>query len=226
VKHDPVAAFTVTPASGIPPLTVHFENNSEFGTHYTWYLPSAILNNVEVPDPVTFTEPGSYRIRLRAYGEAVNSRNDFSQTVTVYDPPNADFDVSATTGVAGVTAFTFSKSLTDRISGWAWDFGDGGTSGEAQPVHIYQSPGSYTVSLTTSGDWGSSTKTRDGLISVGNSAPSISPPIADASGDEDVAITFDLSAHETDAQSDAAHRPVRTCWRTTIPAPVATTCCD
>ena len=149
----------MTPASGISPLTVHFENHSKFGVGYIWYLPSGSLY-VEVPDPITFTEPGSYHIRLRVYGEPVNSSNDFSQTVTVYDPPNADFEVSATTGVAGVTAFTFSKSLTDGISGWAWDFGDGGTSGEAQPVHIYQSPGSYTVSLTISGDWGSSTKTR------------------------------------------------------------------
>ena len=147
----------MTPASGISPLTVHFENHSKFGVGYIWYLPSGSLY-VEVPDPITFTEPGSYHIRLRVYGEPVNSSNDFSQTVTVYDPPNADFEVSATTGVAGVTAFTFSKSLTDGISGWAWDFGDGGTSGEAQPVHIYQSPGSYTVSLTISGDWGSSTK--------------------------------------------------------------------
>lgn len=32
---------------------------------------------------------------------------------------------------------------------WFWDFGDGGTSKEQHPVHIYEQEGDYSVSLTT-----------------------------------------------------------------------------
>ncbi len=34
---------------------------------------------------------------------------------------------------------------------WSWDFGDGGTSNEQNPVHVYNYPGPFTVSLTASG---------------------------------------------------------------------------
>jgi len=42
-------------------------------------------------------------------------------------------------------AFT---SLTKRIVSWEWDFGDGTTSTDENPVHIYESGGYYKVTLT------------------------------------------------------------------------------
>lgn len=41
-------------------------------------------------------------------------------------------------------AFT---ALTKRVVTWNWDFGDGETSNEQNPVHIYESGGYYTVTL-------------------------------------------------------------------------------
>ena len=35
----------------------------------------------------------------------------------------------------------------DSILSWAWDFGDGGTSSDQNPVHQYESPGSYLMTL-------------------------------------------------------------------------------
>jgi PKD repeat protein len=47
----------------------------------------------------------------------------------------------------------FSGTSADIITGWSWDFGDGNSSTEAQPVHSYTQPGTYVISLTgTSGD--------------------------------------------------------------------------
>lgn len=46
----------------------------------------------------------------------------------------------------------FSFSFTNLAVGadsWLWDFGDGNTSAEMHPVHVYSDTGSYTVSLTT-----------------------------------------------------------------------------
>lgn len=49
--------------------------------------------------------------------------------------------------------FVNTSASTDdgRQLSWLWDFGDGETSNEKQPVHIYAQPGSYKVSLTVKG---------------------------------------------------------------------------
>ncbi len=52
---------------------------------------------------------------------------------------------------------------------YSWNFGDGYTSNSAQPIHTYEEPGIYTVSLetsTTSGCIGESFKTRTDYIVV------------------------------------------------------------
>lgn len=46
-------------------------------------------------------------------------------------------------------AFT---ALTKRAESWHWDFGDGQTSDEMNPVHIYQEGGIYDVKLTVTGN--------------------------------------------------------------------------
>jgi PKD repeat protein len=62
-----------------------------------------------------------------------------------------DFSASPTEGKAPLTVqFT---DLTVPLEGicidcWSWDFGDGGTSSEQNPVHTYNCAGEYNVSLT------------------------------------------------------------------------------
>jgi PKD repeat protein len=40
------------------------------------------------------------------------------------------------------------QSLNPNATGWLWNFGDGTTSTEENPVHTYQVDGDYQVSLT------------------------------------------------------------------------------
>jgi PKD repeat protein len=51
-------------------------------------------------------------------------------------------------------------------SSWLWDFGDGSTSTEPNPRHLYTSPGTYTVKLTVGTGVESATLTRVGYIVV------------------------------------------------------------
>lgn len=44
----------------------------------------------------------------------------------------------------------FSDQSTGNSSSWLWDFGDGMTSTDAMPMHVYQSIGTFTVCLTVS----------------------------------------------------------------------------
>jgi PKD repeat protein len=61
----------------------------------------------------------------------------------------------------GVVPFAMSfQDLSNNATAWAWDFGDGGSSTEQHPTHVYTVPGDYTVALTVSGTVGSATATK------------------------------------------------------------------
>jgi len=49
---------------------------------------------------------------------------------------------------------------------WAWDFGDGGTSTEKNPTHIYAAVGKYTVKLTVTNEIGTNEKIETEYINV------------------------------------------------------------
>jgi PKD repeat protein len=65
-------------------------------------------------------------------------------------------------------------------SSWNWDFGDGSTSTERNPVHTYTEHGQYSVKLTVANEFGSNEKTRYNYINV-KLAEGI--PVADFSSD-------------------------------------------
>ncbi len=41
-----------------------------------------------------------------------------------------------------------------KITSWKWDFGDGTSSTEQHPMHTYQKPGEYVVTLAVDGPSG------------------------------------------------------------------------
>ena len=55
---------------------------------------------------------------------------------------------------------------SNNATSWAWDFGDGGTSTEQNPVHVYTTGGTFTVKLTASNSGSSDTLTSENLITV------------------------------------------------------------
>ena len=50
----------------------------------------------------------------------------------------------------------FINQSSGPISGYLWNFGDGTLSDQANPEHVYSTPGVYTVTLTASGPGGQS----------------------------------------------------------------------
>jgi hypothetical protein len=70
----------------------------------------------------------------------------------------------------------------------SWDFGDGGTSHEFRPEHVYAEAGVYTVKLTVSGPGGQDEQTRADYITV------------TGGGDDDT--TTDDDAVDDDAADD------------------------
>ncbi|GEM_PF-3877192 len=68
--------------------------------------------------------------------------------VKVNTPPKADFEVHPQKGVAPLTVLFKDKTQdTGPLQSWNWDFGDGATSSEPNPTHVYTSEGPFTVKL-------------------------------------------------------------------------------
>ena len=80
--------------------------------------------------------------------------------------PVADFSNTATVGLAPLEVSFTDTSSGGLIVDWEWDFGDGTTSELRDPSHVYAVPGTYTVTLETSGPGGASTQTKTDLVVV------------------------------------------------------------
>jgi PKD repeat protein len=88
--------------------------------------------------------------------------------------PVAGFTANVTKGTAPLPV-KFTDISTGSPSSWAWEFGDGATSSEKNPVHVYAAKGTYTVTLTAANGAGSSTKTEYNFISVKKPKPQQKP---------------------------------------------------
>ena len=80
-------------------------------------------------------------------------------------PLNANFTANTTSGLAPLT-IQFEDISSGSPQSWSWDFGDGGTSTDPNPVHTYHAVGMYTVSLTVTNIAGSDTETKIDYIQV------------------------------------------------------------
>ncbi len=81
--------------------------------------------------------------------------------------PTANFSADNTTVLVGGTV-NFTDLSSGNPTSWSWNFGDGGTSTQQNPSHVYSSVGDYTVSLTVSNANGSDTETKNAYIHVVN----------------------------------------------------------
>ncbi|MCS6917567.1 MAG: PKD domain-containing protein [Chitinophagales bacterium] len=63
------------------------------------------------------------------------------------------FRADTTQGLAPFQVAFIDSTVPIPVS-WLWDFGDGTTSTDQFPVHVYTEPGIYTVTLVTTGSTG------------------------------------------------------------------------
>ena len=97
---------------------------------------------------LTFPGPGTYPGSM-----IINPGTECSDTalleVYVASPIFADFEFDYDSCVAGPVQFFDRTIIGDNpITSWFWEFGDGETSDEQNPAHLYQDPGNHEVTLT------------------------------------------------------------------------------
>lgn len=107
--------------------------------------------------------------------------------------PLADFEGTPTVGEAPLLV-TFTDLSIFIVNTWEWDFGDGNTSTDQNPVHEYIFTGDFTVTLIITGPGGSDTLIRPNYIDVNFIVPTADFVGTPTSGIAPLEVSFtDLS---------------------------------
>ncbi len=127
--------------------------------------------SVTIPQGSVYDAPLRLRVQSDVIGQSTGpcaeplygQTEDFSARVQQStEPPVAAFSADPTTTCDGVVQFT--DASMNVATSWSWNFGDGGTSTEQNPLYTYDGLGDFTVSLTTTNAFGSDTQTLNAYI--------------------------------------------------------------
>lgn len=172
VDRSPKAGFGFTPeAGGPPPLAVNFTDTSTGKRNkYQWDFGDGtvtdVLNGIDASTKHTYAKEGTYTVTLTIWSAYGNNNKTITNAINVWNLADFSADPLEITLQQQVT-FT-DKSVGD-VTKWMWDFGDGSTSEEQNPVHQYAENGMFTVKLTINRDSFSTettTKTKYDYIKV------------------------------------------------------------
>ena len=113
----------------------------------------------------TYSTTGTYTVTLTVTDSA-GSEGVIAQEVLVHLAPTADFDYAVVGLDASFDPSTSTATGGATISGYLWNFGDGNTSTEEEPIHAYAAGGTYDVSLTVTDSLGSTSSVTTKQVTV------------------------------------------------------------
>ena len=164
--YEPViAAFSEDKTQGIAPTSIAFTNTStgDFSS-VLWNFGDGTTSTSQNPIH-SFTSGGDYTVTLTVSGLGGTDIEEKLNLIQIFSPVNADFTYSTNTGVYPLSV-DFSNTSSGDYDTIYWDFGDGSTSSEENPNHIFSTKGNFTVTLTVAGSGGTDQKSN--LITVYN----------------------------------------------------------
>lgn len=212
----PDAVFAYSPASPQVGEDVRFDASASTDdrgiVEYAWTFGDGQTGTGQIVSRA-YASSGAYDVSLTVR-DADGASDTMIRSVDVLPvsdpgpngPPQAGFVYAPTAPVAGeVVRFDASQSTDDvGVIGYAWDFGDGGTSAGQVVTHAYPAAGTYNVTLTVRDTDGAEGTARasvrvDPLPAPGVNAPPVAAFEASPSpGLEGATILFDASASTDD----------------------------
>jgi gliding motility-associated-like protein len=155
VQEEPNAAFTWTGGCEDQPIT--FTDQSTQGgsgsiSGWNWNANTAGTSTNQNPF-FTFPNPGTFNVQL-IVNNTSGCADTLIQQVTVTGTPNVNFTAPAVCNGLN-TVFTDLTTVNgSTLTNWAWNFGDGTTSGAQNTTHNYTNAGTYNVTLTVTSQEG------------------------------------------------------------------------
>lgn len=144
----PVVGFTVQNTSSCLDGNIFsFTDTTSQAAYWLWDFGDGYISTQQ--DPLhTYDMAGTYTVTLIAGNndscEALLTKSSF---ITVFTDWQTEVLVDTTEACDVSHAFVFSCPTSGAIS-WEWDFGDGTTSSQQSPSHLYLNPGQYTVTFS------------------------------------------------------------------------------
>jgi len=158
IPAPPSVDFDGDPVVGVPPLTVQFDG--QYSGHIRtqeWEFGDTGTSGAGDPDH-TYYDVGRFTVSLTAQGAGGTTTEEKPNYIRVYEPVNAEFTASPTSGDAPLTV-GFTNNSTGDVGSCLWEFGDLSTSTNCNPdPHTYMTEvdRDYTVQLTVQGLGGDS----------------------------------------------------------------------
>lgn len=189
----PIVDFDFEPEDGCAPLAVQFTNLTQFAEQdtYVWDFGEGDATSGAVNPTYIYNEPGTYTVTLSASnitGQVVQAIKE--QVITVFANPSAFFDVRPEQVFIPNPVYTNNSSF--EATSFKWDFGDGTTSEEFEPSHIYEEEGVFSISLIAINEMGCTdtlvvenavvAKERGGLRVPNAFSPSLTGPASENVG--------------------------------------------
>ncbi len=149
----PVADFTYTPENPTDVDTINFVDHSsdEDGEVVSWFWEFGDGNTSSKQNPThKYADNGTYVVKLTVKDDKNATSTKQVAIVVTNKAPVAKFTYQPDKPKIGDEIQFTSQSFDDdgNIVSYAWDFGDGNTSTEQNPVHSYEKKGTYNVTLT------------------------------------------------------------------------------
>jgi gliding motility-associated-like protein len=120
---------------------------------FLWDFPGGTSSDLTVRTPqVTYADTGVYLATVTV--EEFGCSDTYTDTIQVMPLPEAKFSTLDTAGCQPYAVLFTDSSTAATPLRYAWEFGDGGTSTEAQPLHYYSEAGIFDVRLTVHTDNG------------------------------------------------------------------------
>ncbi|MFY9750701.1 MAG: PKD domain-containing protein [Methanoregula sp.] len=167
----PVAGFYTSIRYGPPPFTVSFADTSQGFQPMTYHWDFGDGTNSAMQNPThTYLSSGEYTVSLTVTNQFGSGTRTVADFIWAGYPPEANFSALPSEGIIPLTV-AFTDLSKNTPADWTWDFGDGTTSSEQNPVHTYTQTGIYDVRLKVSSDFGSDALSRTHYINASLPAP-------------------------------------------------------
>jgi uncharacterized repeat protein (TIGR01451 family) len=151
-----VAGFTSNSPVILGELAVFTNTTTGPGTiTYEWDFGDGETSQEEHPSHL-YESPGVYQVTLAATNEY--ETDTATGAFEVVDQLVAGFTSNSPVVLGELAVFTNTTTGPGTIT-FEWDFGDGETSTETSPSHLYESPGVYQVTLTATNEYETDTAT-------------------------------------------------------------------
>jgi PKD repeat protein len=203
----PVANLSVTPASGIAPLTVSASTAGSSDPDGTIASTTIDFGDGTVVSGTSashnYLSAGNYTVRTTVTDNlGASATATQAVTVTANLPPVARLTVSPGSGPAPLAVNADATASSDpdgSIASATINFGDGTVLSGLNAGHTYSAPGSYPVTVSVTDDRGASSSATATVSVSAHVAPSVSLSVTPTSGIAPLSISAGVTANATGA---------------------------